>query len=58
MTINRESLHLNRTFKKAARDKKLLHLMKNILKYLPNKVFGSSMILVTVEVLKTASVTV
>jgi hypothetical protein len=29
--------------------------MKNILKYLSNNVFGSSMILVTVEFLKTAS---
>jgi hypothetical protein len=55
MTINKEFIHLNRTMKKAVTNKELLNVIKNILKYLRNNVLVSSMILVPVEVLKTAS---
>jgi len=56
MTIKRELVHLNRTMKKAGRNKELLNVMKNILIYLSNNVLVSSMILVPADVLKTESI--
>jgi hypothetical protein len=55
MTINIEFVHLNRTMKKSVKNEELSSVMKNIFKYLSNNVLVSSMILVPVEVLKTAS---
>lgn len=56
MTINRELIHLNRTMKKAVRNKELLNVMKNIFIYLSDNVLVRSMILVLAEVIKTESI--
>jgi hypothetical protein len=56
MTINRELVHLNRTMKKAVRNKELLNVIKNILTNLSNNVLVSSIILVPAEILKTESI--